>query len=147
MLSSACERTSAILGFRVGRGSERDSRRHSTTSFCNNVVVTETSNQMLKVLLFGDRGRTLPLSIKITVLTSMVKTRYNEAFLGVNVLRIRAKTLSQILSSWSFWSSNLKVSNMAAGTSCESSPAIVMIIKLSSISPDRTTRRSWTKRT
>ena len=39
---------------------------------------------MLKVLLFGDRGRTLPLSIKITVLTSMVKKRYNEAFLGVN---------------------------------------------------------------
>ena len=54
--------------------------------------------------------------------------RYNEAFLGVNVLRIRAKTLSQILSSWSFWSSNLKVSNMAAVTSCENSSAIVMII-------------------
>ena len=45
-------------------GGGRDSRRHSTTGFCNNVVVTETSNQMLKVLLFGDRGRTLPLSIE-----------------------------------------------------------------------------------
>ena len=112
----------------MGRGWERDSRRHSTTGFCNSVVVTETSNQMVKVLLSGDRERTLPLSIKITVLTSMVKKRFNEAFLGVNVLRVRAKTLSHILSSWSFWSSNLKVSNMAALTSCENSPAIVMII-------------------
>ena len=48
---------------------KRDSRRHFSTGFSENVVVAKTIFQMLKVLSFCDRERTeraLPLSIKIT---------------------------------------------------------------------------------
>ena len=45
---------------------KRDSRRHSTTSFSESVVVAGTSYQMLEVLAFLQ-------SIKIKVLTFLVK--------------------------------------------------------------------------
>ena len=49
ILSSAHVRTRVILA------GERDSRRHSTTGFSENVAeVTETSYEMLEVLLFCD---------------------------------------------------------------------------------------------
>ena len=55
-------------------------RRHSTMIFSGNVVVVETSYQILKVLpLCVDREKAQPLPIKITVLTFLVK-KYNEAF-------------------------------------------------------------------
>ena len=59
---------------------KRDGRRHSTMIFSGNVVVAETSYQILKVLpLCVDRENSQPLPIKITVLTFLVK-KYNEAF-------------------------------------------------------------------
>ena len=68
----------------------------STTSFGANVVVAETSYQLLQVLSLCDRERAKPPLIKITVLTFLVNKKYNEAFWGVYFLRIRDKTLSQI---------------------------------------------------
>ena len=62
--SSAHARTSVILA------GKRDSRRHSTTSFSESVVVAETSYQVLHVLSFCcDREGDEPPLIKITVLT------------------------------------------------------------------------------
>ena len=49
MLSSARARTNVILAGRCG------SRRQSTTSFSENVVVAETSYQKLQILTFSDR--------------------------------------------------------------------------------------------
>ena len=46
MLSSARAWTSVILA------AKRDSRRHSTTSFTENVVVTKTSYQMLEAKFY-----------------------------------------------------------------------------------------------
>ena len=51
ILSSARALTSVILA------GKRSSRRHSTTSFSENVVVAETSYQMLQALSFCDRER------------------------------------------------------------------------------------------
>lgn len=65
----------------------------------------------LDVLLFVIGGGLIPPSIKITVLTFLVKN-YNEAFLAVDFLRIRAKKLKVILVLLVLTSSsNLKVSN------------------------------------
>lgn len=50
----------------------------------------------LDVLLFVIGGGLIPPSIKITVLTFLVKN-YNEAFLAVDFLRIRVKKLKVIL--------------------------------------------------
>ena len=50
-LSGARAWTSVILA------GKRDSRRHSTTSFRKNVVVTEISFQMLEVQSFGNHER------------------------------------------------------------------------------------------
>ena len=47
------------------------SRRHSATSFSENVEVAETSYQMLEV--FCDQERVQPPSLKVTVLTFQVK--------------------------------------------------------------------------
>ena len=52
---------------------KRDSRRHSTTSFSENVEVAETSYQMLEVLSFCHQERVQPPSLKVTVLTFLVK--------------------------------------------------------------------------
>ena len=51
ILSSTLSWTNAILA------GKRDSRRHSTTSFSENVVVVRTNHQMLKVLAFCNRER------------------------------------------------------------------------------------------
>ena len=48
---------------------KRDSRRHSVMSFSENVVVAETSYQMLEIISFCKRERAKPPSIRITVLT------------------------------------------------------------------------------
>ena len=50
-----------------------DSRRHSTTSFRENVVVVKTSNQMLGILSFSDRERALPHLTEISELKFLVK--------------------------------------------------------------------------
>ena len=52
---------------------KRGSRRHSSTSFSENVEVEETSYQMLDVLSFCDRQRVQPPSLKVTVPTFLVK--------------------------------------------------------------------------
>ena len=62
---------------------KRDSRRHSTTSFNENVVVGKTSYQMLEVLSFCNRERAYRPSIKLTVLTFLVNQKYSGAFRGV----------------------------------------------------------------
>ena len=48
------------------------SRRHSTPSFSENVVVTKTSYQMLGVSSFSDREGALPPSREISVRTFVV---------------------------------------------------------------------------
>ena len=45
-----------------------DSRRHSTTSFNENVLVAKTSNQMLGILSFSERERALLPSTEISEL-------------------------------------------------------------------------------
>ena len=69
---------------------KRGSRRHSTTSFNESVVVAETSYQMLEAATFCNRERPLPPSITTKVL------KYNEEFRGVYFLTIREKTLNEI---------------------------------------------------
>ena len=72
--SSARAWTSFILA------GKRGSRRHSTMSFSENVVVAETSYQMLEVLSFCDRERAYVPSIKITVLTFLLKKGVSVVF-------------------------------------------------------------------
>ena len=67
ILRSARAWTSVILA------GKSVSRRHSTTSFSEKVVVAETSYQMLEVLSFCDQLRVQPPSLKVTVLTLLVK--------------------------------------------------------------------------
>ena len=89
---------------------KRDSRRHSTTSFSENVVVPETSYQVLEVLSFCcDREGVEPPLMKITVLTFLEKKRKIKLS-GLSFLRIREKTLRQISFLKSSPSSNLTVS-------------------------------------
>ena len=52
---------------------KRGSRRHSCTSFSENVEVAERSYQILEALPFCDRERVQPPSLKVTVLTFLVK--------------------------------------------------------------------------
>ena len=72
------------------------SRRYSTKSF---VEVAETSYQMLEVLSFSDQERVQPPvqppsapSLKVTVLTFLVKKWQDETSREVYILRIREKT-------------------------------------------------------
>ena len=60
-------RTNVILEGKCG------SRRYSTTSFKENVVVAKTSYQMLGILSFIDRERALPPSKEISELTFVLK--------------------------------------------------------------------------
>ena len=69
-----------------------DSHHHSTTRFSKNVVVVKASYQMLGILSFRDQVRALPPSTEISVLTLVVKKRYNKAFWGVYIWRIGEKT-------------------------------------------------------
>ena len=52
-----------------------NSPHHSTTGFSENVVVTETNYQMLRVLSYLDRERASFPVIKITVLSFLVNKR------------------------------------------------------------------------
>ena len=63
----------ARAGGSVILAGKRGSRRHSTASFSESVVVAETSYQMLEVLPFCNLERAQPSSITITVLTFLVK--------------------------------------------------------------------------
>ena len=67
ILSSACARTNVILAGKCG------SRRQSTTSFSEHVVVAKTSYQMLQIFSFSDLERAQPPSMEISVLTLVVK--------------------------------------------------------------------------
>ena len=49
------------------------SRRHSTTSFSESVVLAGTSSQMFEVLVFCNLEKAEPPSITITVQTFLVK--------------------------------------------------------------------------
>ena len=79
---------------------KRGSGRHSTTSFSEIEIVVEvdTSYQMFVVLSFGDGDKALLQSIKITVLTFLVKKKSYMNLLRVRVciMTILEKTLSQI---------------------------------------------------
>ena len=70
---------------------KRDSRHYSTTRFMKNVLVEESSYQMLEVLTFCDREGTQTPSIKITALTLQWKKKYNKDFPSVYFLRGRTK--------------------------------------------------------
>ena len=52
---------------------KRGSRRHSTTSFSESVLVAETSYQMLEVLPFCNQERAQPPLITLTALTFLGK--------------------------------------------------------------------------
>ena len=77
----------------AGKRDSRDSRRHSTTSFSENVVVAGARYEMYKeVLSVCYQERAYPPSVLITVLTFSVKRKkLNEAFRGVFSWRTRAK--------------------------------------------------------
>ena len=59
----------------VSLAEKRDSCRHSTIGYSENVVVAETSYQVLEPLSLCDRERVLPSSIKLTVLTFLIKKK------------------------------------------------------------------------
>ena len=73
---------------------KRGSRRHSTTSFSESVVVAGTSYQMLEVLAFCNLERAQPPSITITVLTFLVK---KSEIREIYFLTVREKTLKSNL--------------------------------------------------
>ena len=87
---------------------KRGSRRHSTTSFSENVEVAETSYQMLEVLSFCHQERVQPPSLKVTVLTFLVKNGKMKLSGESIFLEYAKKLKSQI--SYSLSSLNLKVS-------------------------------------
>jgi len=68
-----------------------DSRGHSTTRFSENVMEAEISYQMLEVLSFCDRERVQTPSIKITVLTFLLK-KCSKTFRAYYFLRRGKKT-------------------------------------------------------
>ena len=80
ILSSAHARTNVILAGEFG------SRRQSTTSFSEKVLVAKTSYQMIEILLFSGRERALSLSMEISVPTFVVK-KSTMKLCGVSILR------------------------------------------------------------
>ena len=80
ILSSAHARTNVILAGKFG------SRRQSTTSFSEKVVVAKTSYQMLEILSFSGRERALRLSMEISKLTFVVK-KSTMKLCGVSIFR------------------------------------------------------------
>ena len=80
ILSSARASISVILAGKCG------SRRHSDTSFGENLVVAKTSYQMLGILSFSDRERALPPSTEISELTFVVKNS-TMTLSGVSIFR------------------------------------------------------------
>ena len=71
---------------------KRGSRRHSTTSFSENVEVAETSYQMLEVLSICDRGEGVTSSTKGNSAKFSSEKWSNEAFRRVHIFRIGEKT-------------------------------------------------------
>ena len=80
ILSSARARANVILAGKFG------SRRQSTTSFSEKVVVAKTSYQMLEILSFSGRERALPLSMEISEPTFVAK-KSTMKLCGVSFLR------------------------------------------------------------
>ena len=78
--SSARARTNVIFA------GKSDSRRHSTTSFSENVVVAKTTCQMLGILSFSDREKALPTSKEINLPTFVVK-KSTMKLSGVSIFR------------------------------------------------------------
>ena len=68
---------------------KRHSRHYSTTCFMKNVLVEESSYQMLEVSTFCDREGTQTPSIKITAVTFLWKKKYDKDFPSVYFLRRR----------------------------------------------------------
>ena len=62
-------RTNVIVAGKYG------SRRQSTTSFSENVVVAKTSDQMLEILIIWRSGEGLLPSTETSVLTFVVKKK------------------------------------------------------------------------
>ena len=87
--SSVCARTSVILA------GKHDSRRLSTTSFSENVSVTEISYQMLEVLSVTPFNKNMRANF-------YRKKRYNKAFCGIYFLSVLVAAPLY---------SNLKISN------------------------------------
>ena len=69
------------------------SRRHSTPSFSENVVVAKSSYQMLGVSSFSDREGALPPSRELSVLTFVVKKKVRRSFPGSLFLGNRRENL------------------------------------------------------
>ena len=65
--------------------------RRFSSGFSKNIAVAKTSCQKLEVSSFCDQEKAQPPLIKITVLTFLVKKKYNEAFRGVYFFRIHEK--------------------------------------------------------
>ena len=87
ILSSARARTNIILA------GKSDSRRHSTTSFSENVLVAKTSlYQMLGILPFSHREKALPPSKEMSVLTFVMK-KSTMKLSGVSIFREQARKL------------------------------------------------------
>ena len=84
ILSSARARTNVILA------GKRGSRRHSTMSFSENVVLAKTSYQILEVLSFCNRERAKPSPIKTTALIFEVEN-IKMKLSGLNIFRQYAK--------------------------------------------------------
>ena len=70
----------------------RGSRRLSTTSFCENVVLAGTNHQMLEVKSFCNRERAKPSPIKITALIFKVQNSTMKLS-GLCIFRQYAKKL------------------------------------------------------
>ena len=86
-LSSARARTSLILA------GKQDCRSHSTTSFSENAVVTETIYSVRGFIILR-QGDDLRAFTKDNTVNFLVIKKCNEAFRGVYNLRICEKTLS-----------------------------------------------------
>lgn len=83
---------------------KRDSPHNSTTGFSENIIVTETNYQMLKVLSYVDQERASSSVIKITVLSFFMNKRKMKLSWVSIFFRIQKNTLSWISSSFS-WTS------------------------------------------
>ena len=78
-------------------GGKRDSRRHSTTSFSESVVVAGTRYQMCnRRFSILQPGEVLSSFNNDKSANFSGEKKYNEEFQGVYILRIREKTLNQI---------------------------------------------------
>ena len=84
--------SSALVWASVSLAGKRNSRRHSNTSFSENVVVAGKSYQILEVWSFCDRERVKPSPMKITALIFQVKNSTMKLS-RLNIFRQNAKKL------------------------------------------------------